>query len=181
MHKAEDGGKAFCDEIVKSIERRPVKVLDCLFAREEEAWGTRFADDANFFSKNISEVEMELATSEKFLEQIKHSDVIFFQGGIPKVFMAVLQTVGDWQKWLEGKVIVASSGSADTFCKYYGVGKTGNIGEGLGILPVKIIPHWQSDYEVNINWDELLQKLKSYKEDLTVFTIKEGEFIVVEK
>ncbi len=80
-------------------------------------------------------------------------------------------------------MLVGSSGGADTICKYYGVGKTLNIGEGLGLLNVKFVPHWKSDYGqgLKIDWDTLLDKLKSYKEDLEIITLREGEFAVIEK
>jgi peptidase E len=185
IHKAADGGKDFCEEIIKGIASKPVKILDCLFARTEDSWVQRFKDDQEFFSKNIQDFELELAIAEKFIQQVKDSDVILFQGGIPKQLISVLNSTGDWKKELEGKVLVGISGGADTICKYYGVGKTLNIGEGLGLLPLKIIPHWKSESEYSqgilIDWDSLLEKLKSYREDFEFITLKEGEFITITK
>lgn len=183
IYKAKDGGKAFCEELVKGIANTPIKILDCLFARTKDAWEKRFNDDRNFFSKHLKDFELELALPERFLEQIKKSDIVFFQGGIPHQLIPILNTTADWLKELDGKVLVGSSGGADAMCKYYGVGKTSSIGEGLGILPIKFIPHWKSDYTpgVAIDWDTLLKNLQSYKEDLDVITLGDGEFTVVEK
>lgn len=52
--------------------------------------------------------------------------------------------------------------------------------EGLGLLPIKVIAHWKTDiYEVD--WDRALKEIKEYKEDLPVYTLAEGEFVVIKK
>lgn len=185
LHKALDGGKSFCEELANGIDRNPIRVLDCLFARQEEIWPEKFKNDRNFFLRNSEKFELELALPDKFLEQVKRSDVIFFQGGETRTLLSVLSGIKDWLKYIEGKVIVGSSAGAEIISKYYSVGETMNIGEGLGLLPIKVIPHWksESDYdpEGRINWDDLFDKLQSYKENLKIVTLKEGEFLAVEK
>ena len=106
--------------------------------------------------------------------------MIFIQGGVPYQFYLTLNNDERWVNELEGKTLVGTSGGADIIVKYYGVGKTLNIGEGLGLVPIKFIPHWKSDYGdgLTIDWDSLLEKLKLYKEDLAVHTLREGEFVV---
>lgn len=183
IHNAEDKGKAFCEELMKGFDGESIKILDCLFAQPQDGWETKFSDDKNFFSQHLKNFEIELALPEKFIDQIKTSDVVFFQGGAPRQLMSILGTTSGWIEELDGKTLVGSSGGADTICKYYGVGKTGNIGEGLGLLPIKFIPHWKSDYApgVDIDWENLLEKLKNYKEVLKLFVVRDGEFIVVDR
>lgn len=180
-HKAPDGGKSFCDEIIKGIEK-PVKILDCLFARESTQWDQRFNDDQYFFTKHIDNFELTLATVENFIEQVKNTDVLFFQGGSPRQLIETLNTFPDWNNYIDGKIIVASSAGADVLVSYYGVGKTMNIGTGLGLLPIKFIPHWKSDYDKGliIDWNQLLENLKSHGEEMEVVTLGDGEFKVVE-
>jgi peptidase E len=183
IYKAKDGGEAFCQELVKAINNRPVKILDCLFARPEDSWKDRFEDDRKFFSKKLDDFKIELASPDKFIEQIKNSDVVFFQGGNPQQLIKILESVGDWDKELNGKTVVGSSGGADIISKYYGIGKTLNIGTGLGLLPIKFIPHWKSDYGVGliVNWELLLEKVRSYKENLETIVLKEGEFVTIDE
>lgn len=180
-YKAPDGGKSFCDEIIKGIEK-PVKILDCLFAREFTDWEQRFSDDRNFLIKHIDNFELILATPENFIEQLKNADVLFFQGGHPRQLMETLNTVSDWKNYLDSKVVVASSAGADALVSYYGVGKTMNIGTGFGLLPIKFIPHWQSDYDKSliINWNQLLENLKSHGEEMEVVTLGDSEFKIIE-
>ncbi len=182
IHKAQDGGKAFCETLTKDITDQPLRILDCLFARDRDIWEERFKDDEDFFLRHIKDVEVNLATPENFIEQIRNSNIVVFQGGVPRKLISELDGTGDWLKELDGKMLVGSSGGADAICKYYGVGKTMNIGEGLGLLPVKFIPHWKSDYApgIAIDWDVLLENLRSYKEELDIITLGNGEFTVIE-
>jgi len=182
LHKAPDAsGEAFCRELAKGIAKKPVRILDCLFARTEDSWEEKYKEDQMFFAKHLEDFELELADPKKFTEQVRNSDVIFFQGGTPRQLISLLDLDGGWRKELDGKVLAGSSGGADALCKYYGVGKTHRVGEGMGLLPVKCIPHWKSDYSDHpVEWDALLRELKEYKEDLPVYTIPEGEYVVIE-
>lgn len=185
VHKAKDGGMAFCKELIKGINKKPIKILDCMFARKKEDWQESIDRDNIFFSKFIKDFELELADPNKFTEQVKNSDVIYLRGGYTSPLMEALSKDTGWIKELDGKVLAGTSAGADAIAKYYTVLKTHRVGDGLGLLPVKFIPHWKSDYsddEVrDINWDEELEKLKEYKEDLPIYTLAEGEFVVFEK
>lgn len=180
LHKASDGGKAFCEELVKGINKKPVRILDCIFARNLEDWESVLEKDKEFFNKFITNFELQLADPEKFTEQVKNSDVIYLKGGYTRKIMELLSKNLDWIKELDGKVLAGTSAGADAIAKYYTVLSTKRVGEGLGLLPVKFIPHWDSDYsddEVSdINWQDELNKLKEYKEELPIYTLREGEF-----
>ena len=180
VHKAKDEGKAFCEELINGINKKPVKILDCMFARKKEDWQDSIDRDRIFFSKFIKDFELELADPNNFTEQVKNSDVIYLRGGCTSPLMETLSKDISWVKELDGKVLAGTSAGADAIAKYYTVLKTHRVGDGLGLLPIKFIPHWKSDYsdeEVrDIDWDSELEKLKNYKEDLTVYTLTEGEF-----
>ncbi len=178
VHKAEDGGKAFMEELVKGFNK-PVKILDCVFADPEQA-EEKFKQDQERFSKFISDFTLELATPEKFLEQLKECDAVFFRGGETDILIDTLNKCGDWVPLLQGKTVAGTSAGAMMLAKYSHALEQNKIMDGLGILPVKVIAHWQSDiYEVK--WDEALTMLKEYKEDLPTYTLKEGDYIVIEK
>jgi len=186
IHKAADGGKAFFEELVKDFKKdEPVRILNCLFARSRESWESKIEENKEYFSKYIDNFALILADPEKFIEQVKSADVIFLQGGYTEPLIRKLSENADWIKYLDGKTIAGSSAGGDAIAKYYSVLKTGRVGDGLGLLPIKFIPHWKSDYsddEVSdINWDAELKKIKEYKEDLPVYTLKEGEFRVFNK
>lgn len=93
-HKAEDAGRAFCEEVVRGFEG-PVQILDCLFARPEENWEKAFAQDTAFFNKNLPglQVEIELARPETFIEQITVANAIYIRGGATRTLIQILQGI----------------------------------------------------------------------------------------
>lgn len=160
----------------------PVKILNCLFARDKDSWEGKLKENKDFFSKHINNFELILADPDRFVEQVKSADVIFLQGGYTQSLINKLLENRDWIKYLDGKTVAGSSAGGDAIAKYYSVLKTSRVGDGLGLLPIKFIPHWKSDYsddEVrDIDWNAELIKIKEYKEDLPIYTLAEGEFKV---
>jgi peptidase E len=181
LHKAKDGGQAFFEELVKDFKQnKTVKILNCIFARPQEEWGSKFQENKKLFSKYINDFELILADPLKFIEQIRAADVIFFQGGYPVPLMKLLAESGDWIAELKGKTVAGTSAGAEIISKYYYICKTMRTGNGFGLLPIKFIPHWYSELDeyANINWKNALQELKDYQEDLPIYTLAEGEFKV---
>jgi len=181
LHKAADGGKAFLEELVKGFgQDRPVRILNCLFARPQDIWEIKLEENKKLFSQYINNFELILADPEKFVEQVKASDVIFLQGGYTEQLMKILSESGDWIKEVAGKTVTGTSAGAEVIAKYYYVCSTSRIGEGFGLLPIKFISHWHSglDEYIGFNWDKGLQELKDYQEDLPIYALREGEFKV---
>lgn len=185
VDKAEDEGKSFCEEMIKGFDKKPVVILDCMFAREENYWQDSFGRDQIFFSKYIKDFKLVLASPDNFIEQAKEADVIYFKGGLTQMLFSFLNKDTEWLNHLEGKTLAGSSAGAQVISKYYHVLDTEQLGEGFGLVPVKIIVHWNSDYKSlknrDIDWDYIYEELKDYKEDLEIITLKEGEFKVFEK
>lgn len=59
--------------------------------------------------------------------------------------------------------------------------------KGLGILPIKFIPHYKSDYGTDdprgvIDWKVAMDELKVFSDEtLPIHALEEGDFIVLEK
>ncbi len=180
--KAQDGGKHFAEELAKGFGE-PVKILDCLFARPRENWEKAYAEDKEFFTKHLSDkrLEFQLADPSKFTEQVKWANSIYIRGGTSdRVLLELQKQSGDWRDELQGKTLAGSSAGAHTISKYYYGLDDLEIGEGLGLVPVKVITHFRSDYNApNIDWDRAEQDLASYKEDLPIFKLAEGQFEVI--
>lgn len=145
----------------------------------------KFARDQEYFSKFLSDFELELADENVFTEQVKNSDVIFLRGGHTSPLMNLLTRNTNWLQELDGKVLAGTSAGAEAISKYYFVTKTNRNGEGLGLLPIKFIPHWKSIYfdnePQNIDWNKIYSDFKNYKEDLELIVLEEGEYKVIEK
>ena len=184
LRKASDGGKSFCQELVKGFDQsKSVKILDCFFALPKEDWISKIQEDQIRFSKYINNFEIILADQEKFAEQVKQSDIIFLKGGDTELLMEILKKSGNWIKELNGKTLAGTSAGAEAISKYYYIVDYKKLGNGFNLLPIKLIPHWHSNSEEyqNLDWSKALQELKDYKEDLPIYTLKEGEYVIFEK
>jgi len=54
IHKADDGGRSFCEELVKNFDfNKKVIILDCMFARPKDMWDKKLEEDREFLSKYI--------------------------------------------------------------------------------------------------------------------------------
>ncbi len=182
--KALDAGKAFAEELVKGFGES-VKVLECLFARPRDDWEEAFAEDKEFFTTILpnNTLEFQIALPEKFREQVKWADAVYIRGGASESILLELQNQSEgWVEELSGKTLAGSSAGAHAISKYYYGLDDLKIGEGLGLLPLKVIVHYRSDYNApNIDWDKAEQELKNHKEDLEVIKLPEGGFEVVSR
>ena len=180
VKKAPDGGRAFFEELVSGFDsNKIIKILYCVFADPLKA-EVKFNEDKEKMSEFISNFTLELAEESKFLEQVKESDVVFLKGGETDLLLGALNKHADWVKYLDKKTVAGTSAGAMAIAKYSHALEQDNIMEGLGLLPVKVIAHWQSDI-YDIDWSQALYEVKNYKEDLPVYTLAEGEFVVIEK
>lgn len=173
-------GRDFLAETIKGF-KEPVKILDCLFAREEKDWKTLFEEDKNFYSERVDKkVILELASENKFAKQVKRNDVISVRGGSTNKLLNVLKKDMSWKKFLDGKTIAGTSAGADAFAKYYSDIDHNKVGEGLCFLNIKIIVHWKSDYgSGKIDWNKSLKELEEYGGKLPLYKLREGEFVVL--
>ena len=182
IQKAHDGGRAFAEELMGDAPSP--RVLDCVFARPEEMWESTFEADKEFFDRMLPDknIEFQLANPEHFVDQVRWATSIFFRGGTTEDLLKRLSMHPDWSNYLEGKTVAGTSAGADALAKYFYSLDTLELGEGLGLVFVKTIPHYRSDYNApNIDWDKAEAELKAYKEDLPLVCLKEGEFRVFQQ
>lgn len=184
LHKAADSGQAFCQELVKGL-KEPVKILVCMFARPEESWAVALTKDKKFFADHLpgKKLEIKLADPEKFIEQVKWAEVIFLRGGDAEPLLVnLLSENSHWLNHLDGKTVAGTSAGADALAKYYYSLDHNKIEEGIGLLDIKVIPHYFSDYNApNIDWAKAYQTLDEYEENFPMIALREGEFKVLEK
>lgn len=181
-----DLAKKFFAEIFKGLANNP-KMLICAFAQPREDWDKRFKDDQEnriyFFPEGMNPV-FDLAFPETFEAQVKNSDIVYIHGGDDYLLHFWLKQF-DLPKILEGKVVATSSAGSDAMAKYFWTCDWRKCMDGIGLLPIKFLPHFESAYGNEdsrgpIDWGEGLAELKNYKEDLPIYALKEGEYKVFE-
>lgn len=178
--KADDGGRSFYEELIEGFSE-PVKVLLCMFARSEDAWQKTFDEDQMILAQNLpsKKLTLRMASPGEFLEQVAWADVVYFRGGTTKKLLDELKKQAGWEKIIQGKTIAGTSAGANILGKYYCALDKPEVEEGLGLLPVKVIVHYRSDYNApNIDWDKSYQLLQSVEEELPILALGEGQFEV---
>lgn len=162
---------AFFGEILKTAPQN-AKVLLVYFAKEEDRIQKNYKEDVEQFTKNQGDkhVALEIARKDDFIQQVLGSDVIYLHGGRTEKLLNALKEFPDFAKSVQGKIIAGDSAGANVLGAVFYSGSMG-IGEGLGILPVKMICHYTEE-----NKDKLL----TIKPELETIFLKEYETKVVE-
>ncbi len=183
--KYREKAEKFFAEIVKDLGKNP-KIVICLFAILRENWEEKFQEDLEeippYLPQGIS-ATLELAMPDTFAQQVKSCDVVYIHGGDDVLVQYWLRQLNAPHVW-EGKVVATNSASSDALAKYFWTGDWRRIMEGLGILPIKMLPHYQSNYGATdprgpIDWEKAHQELAEYKEkDLPLYALEEGDFVV---
>lgn len=106
-------------------------------------------DDA----KGDKKLEYQLATAAEFDNQLKWADVIYLcgssGGGATTRLFEVLNNVDNLSGKFEGKTVAGESAGANCLAKYCYSRSSGVI-EGLGLVPVKLIAHYELGDEAAI-------------------------------
>jgi peptidase E len=180
--------KLFFKEIIKSLDKNP-KILFCFFARIREDWEKEFIESKEKISGLINadiKPIFELAFPDKFVEQIKNNDAVIIRGGDDALLLHWLRQFDLPSIWKD-KVVAGSSAGSDALVKHFWTCDWRQCFDGLGILPIKFIPHFKSNYGYNdhrgpIDWDKAYEELAKYgDETLPINALAEGDFIVIEK
>ncbi len=188
MRNNPDSARKFFAEIAKGLGNMP-RILICCFAQPREDWETKFGEDMktliNLFPEGVRPM-LSMAFPETFEEQTRNSDAVYIHGGDDHLVQYWLRKY-DLQKIWDGKVVATSSASSDALSKHFWTCDWRKCMDGLGILPIKFLAHYESAYGKDdprgpVEWHTGYEELKAYGDlTLPVHALKEGEYIVVEK
>lgn len=178
--------KEFHRELVKGLGERPSFLL-CNFAQPREYWDTKF----NAYSDQIIEdmptairPSFTLAIPKNFAKQCQAADVIYFHGGDDHLLQYWMKQF-NFAELCKDKVVATNSASSNLVATHYWTCDWRECADGFGILPIKFIPHFESDFGSDdprgpINWQEAYEELKEYGDkNLPIHALKEGEFISI--
>lgn len=180
-----DKADKFNKEIVKDLGPSP-RILFCLFATPRELWEEKFTQYSQRFLKSMDDgvaPKFELAFPDKFVEQVKNSDAIIIHGGDDNLLLQYLKKHDLPAIW-HGKVVAGSSAGADALVEHFWASDWRCTMDGLGILPIKFIPHYLSDFGKDdsrgpIDWNKAYKELEEYGDkSLPIYALEEGDFII---
>ncbi|HWZ65318.1 MAG TPA: hypothetical protein VNX65_00805 [Patescibacteria group bacterium] len=123
-------------------------------------------------------LQFALAIPTGFATQCVKADVIYFNGGDDYLLQYWMRQY-DLTKIFTGKVVATNSASSDLLATSFWTCDWRQCMDGLGILPIKFIPHYKSNFSSDdshgpIDWQ------KAYDDvSLPIHALEEGKFVVI--
>lgn len=180
--------KSFYEKVFAGLTDE-VCVLWCFFARGEEdtsaAYHECLAKFQPFLPAALSYAHVH-ASNKCFAEETADADVIILRGGHTKTLLTALQKY-NLQRLFKDKIVVGSSAGSNVLCEHYWSPGARELGDGFGLVPVKFISHYGSQYGSDdlagpIDWEKARNELITYGDpDLPIYAPEEGDFEVVER
>lgn len=178
----------FHQELVKGLSTHP-KFLLCNFAQVREDWELKFPRYSAVIMEDMPEDVkplFELAMPSTFEEQCRRADVIYFHGGDDHLLQYWMKRY-NVAELFKNKVVATSSASSNMLATHFWTCDWRQCFDGLGILPIKFIPHYESDFGIDdprgpIDWQTAYDELAAYGDaDMPIHALNESEFVVIEK
>lgn len=179
--------KQFHRELIKDLGTSPAFLL-CNFAQGREYWESKYQGYSDSIAEDMpSDIRprFTLAMTDTFAEQCKQADVIYFHGGDDHLLRYWMSKF-DVPELFKNKVVATNSASSDILSMHYWTCDWRECGDGFGVLPIKFIPHYQSEFGADdprgaVDWEKARQELAEYGDKtLPIYALKEGEFKVFE-
>ena len=165
--RLEENNAAFYREILADTPKE-LSILIAPFAKDIERIPVTTERVMSMFNKNKGDknLNFQIANEESFIKQIESADIVFFQGGKSSKLLETIKEYPNLEESLKGKIIAGESAGANVLGKFFYSPNADQISEGLGILPIKIIPHFKKEYEnkldkINVNLE--LVSLQEYE------------------
>ena len=138
----------FFQEMLKDSPNN-AKVLLVYFAESDEMRPLRMEQGKNQFEKNkgSKNIEIKIASPDTFIEDCKWADVIFFSGGRTIRLIEALKKYTDLGEVFKNKIVGGDSAGSNFLGQYFYSPSANLVSEGLGIIPIKIIPHYKDEYK----------------------------------
>ena len=160
----------FFQEIL-NVEKSKLKILLVYFAKDISRYNELKEKNINQFnrSKGEKDLELEVAYEDRFVEQVKNSDIVYLHGGDNLKLLKFLEKYDGLEELFRGKVIAGESAGAYVLsvCFYDKIGE--RLIEGLGFTPVKTICHYRGENQ---------EKLEQCPKDLEKLLLKDYEYKV---
>ncbi len=141
-----ESNRSFFAEFLKDVPQNGNVLFVYFASRTEEEIPEKF--DAHIKMCGAlsqgKDLHFKMASQEHFLEEIKESDAIFFNGGSTRRLMRILQAYPDLKPLVEGKTVAGSSAGAYILVTFGASHSEEIVRDGLGFVPLRVVCHYGS-------------------------------------
>lgn len=140
-----------------------------------------FEQDKSRIIENADNKKLNIvtATEDDFMNQIEKADSIYIRGGETDKLINTLKQYPDFKEVIKNKIISGSSAGAYVLSTYYASASKGGIHKGLGILPLRVICHYQSEIhkiDESKKHEDPVALIEEYPKDLELIVLKDYEW-----
>jgi peptidase E len=135
----------FFSEMLKDTPHE-VNMLLVYFAEREDMVQLRIDQDKEQLTKNnieLKKLNFRVASEDSFENDCEWANVIYLHGGRTVRLMETLKKYPRVKQIFSGKTISGDSAGANVICQFFYSKNSKVIGEGLGILPLKVVVHYE--------------------------------------
>ncbi len=135
---------SFFQEMLKDTPSE-ANVLLVYFAEADEKVQLRTGQDTEEFNTNKGSktLHFKVSSQETFEADCAWAHVVYLHGGKTTKIMEVLNTYPNINQILSGRTIAGDSAGANTLGRLFFSKNSKVIGKGLGIVPTKIVVHYE--------------------------------------
>lgn len=172
------GNNSFFEELVKDAPENGT-VLLVYFASREDDYSDRVAyDTEKCKSATNKKLSVVVANKDDFVKQVLEADVIYLRGGSTEKLITALKEYPELESVLTNKqkTIAGSSAGAYELSTYFSSHYEDIAASGLGIVPVRVITHYES--KKMPPREGAIEALKNTAQELPLITLRETEWEV---
>lgn len=172
--------------VVHSMIANP-KILSCGFSSDDAQAKEKFPKRKKMFEERFGGfAEFVMAEKDRFVEQVKTADMVYFHGGSTNSLVDAMRVYPGIEELYRGKIIVGSSAGANYLSSCGFSPSIGDVGQSGGIVDAAVVVHYGSNGFNGMTFDlgyweraaEAVRKASGKKE---IILLPEGTFAVIEQ
>lgn len=172
--------------VVHARVARP-KILSCGFSSDDARAREKFPRHKKMFEERFGAFEeFAMAEKDRFVEQVRAADVVYFHGGSTNSLVDAMQAYPGIDKEFEGKVVIGSSAGANYLSSCGFSPSINDIGQSGGILDVAVVVHYGSPGFNGMTfdggyWQKAVETVRKASGKDEILLLPEGAFAVIER
>ena len=177
---ANEANEAFYRELVKDLKDGDTILLVYFAADASEYEILREAHKKQVLAQSEGRsFNFEIASKEKFMEQVEGASVLYIGGGSTNRLFSILEQFPNLKASLVDKTVAGSSAGAYVLSAFNYDKSANTVRAGLGLVPIRTICHYKSPTNEHTG-EEAVRVMESSHQNLPLVILKDREWKVFE-